>query len=294
MKNPYNPMNGGSYYERWYTRYYFYLRNLYINRFKWTGLPKEIPPYFLEELLLDYGQAVFFRDDVTDMFAVSHVNEVGMMDNYNHPQERFAWAVNYMKFYDKTNSVLGYDTYARYPYNDILAAHADAMAQIRLTFIQNLNLLRTPYVVKGNSNLKLTFKNLFSQLSQFIPWIQLSSSFDMANVDKLDLGVQNHTLELMELLRHEKSDFCTEVGITSEAHSKKERLVSGETKGNDGETEANLNAGWDTRKRFSEAINDMWGLKSDVEPRSLISRETFLQNDIVDFDEDMKEVDNNE
>lgn len=267
-----NTMNQGERYQQYYTRYYFLLRNIYTSRFKWT-LPEEIPPRFLEEILLDYGEAIFFKDDVTKLYGIAKVDEAGRMDNYNHGDMRFAHANNYVNAFTKNNSVLIYDSYSQYPYNDIIIMHAEALATMRLTRDLNLVALRTPYICAGNRNTRLTVSNLFKQLANFIPWITVSDKFDMDSLKVLNLDVPYNAGNIQALMKQEVSDFLTEIGIANNGDTKKERMIMGEVESNNGITEINLKSALELRKRSCEQIREVFSLSEKdigVEPLSRI------------------------
>lgn len=267
-----NTMNQGERYQQYYTRYYFLLRNIYTSRFKWT-LPEEIPPRFLEEILLDYGEAIFFKDDIAELYGVAKINEAGRMDNYNHGDIRFAYANNYVGEYTKENSVLIYDSYSQYPYNDIIIMHAEALATMRLTRDLNLVALRTPYICAGNRNTKLTVSNLFKQLANFIPWITVNDKFDMSSLKVLNLDVPYNASNIQALMKQEISDFLTEIGIANNGDTKKERMIMGEVESNNGITEINLKSALELRKRSCKQIRKVFKLTEedvDVEPLSEI------------------------
>ena len=58
------------------------------------------------------------------------------------------------------------------------------------------------------------------------------------------------------------------MGFESNPIEKRERLVVGETQGNNGETEAMRNSGLVMRQRCADAMNRMWGLNVNVKFRS--------------------------
>ena len=61
------------------------------------------------------------------------------------------------------------------------------------------------------------------------------------------------------------SQMLTDLGYESNPMTKRERLISGETQGNNGETEANRNIGLQLRKRACEQCNNLFGWDCDVE-----------------------------
>lgn len=258
-------------FEHYFVRYFYYLYNIAITRFKWVNLPSEIDPVFLENMLFYYGRGAFFKDDIADLFAVMKVNESGTMDIYDHGNQRFAYSINYQKELEKDNSVLLYDSMSEYPTADIISMHAYSLAQMRISRDINIIANRTPVVVAGSTEQALTSRNVIKQIIDGIPFIHLKKGiYGNENVQALKTDAPVLFNELNTAMRWEMSDALTYLGVDSFYSDKKERAVSGETSGNNGEVEMNRNSCLIRRKRSCEQINKLFGLNVDVEFRSEI------------------------
>lgn len=259
-------MSTNNKYELYFQRYFYYLYNLAISRFKWVNLPKEIDPRFLEDCLFWQGQALFFQDDVTKLYAVMKTALAGNVDIYDYPTMRTAYSYGYMENYDKSNSVLLHDSMTEYPASDYLGMHAHALAEMRLSRDINIVATRTPVIVAGNANQGLTKKNVMKQIAAGIPFINLNKDiYNKEDIVALKTDAPITFNELNASMRWEISEACNYLGIDSFNTSKKERSVSAEARGNNGEMEMNRKSALMVRERSCEQINRMFGLDLQVE-----------------------------
>lgn len=252
-------------YDAYFTRYFFYLMGLAISRFKWENLPDEIDPVFLERMLFDRGFGIFYKDSVTDLFAVMNGYTAGNLDIYGYGDMRFAYANQYVAELDKTNSVILHDNKTDYPTADIIAMHADALANMRLSRDVNLIANRTPVIVTSNSNMQLSARNVMKQIIDCIPFINLKKGgINMEDLKALKTDAPVLFPELDNAMRWEMAECCKYLGINAFTSDKKERLVSGEVSGEIGEIEIARNNALLPRQRAAEQINRVFGLDIKV------------------------------
>lgn len=247
---------------------YFYTKilDLYCSRFKWNNLPKYIPPDFLEKTLFYRGNAVFIHDDNIDMFAVMKSNLTGLPDIYNIPDIRQAYAVNgYLKDYTKENSVIIWDNHSRMPFYYKAVMYAETLANAWNTRELNMFTHRTPFVIKSNSQQRLTYANIGNEYECLVPIIKVDDTVDLKNLDVLKLDSPWLVNNISVYINDTWSQVLTDLGYESNPINKKERVISQEVNGNNGETEGQRNVSLDMRKRACDAINKLWGLNMSVE-----------------------------
>ena len=265
------PNNDKRKFEHYFIRYFYYLYNIAITRFKWINLPEEIDPVFLENMLFYCGRGVFFKDDIAKLYAVMKVNEAGNFDVYGHTDDRYAYAINYQIDLTKKNSVMLYDSMSEYPTADIISMHAYSLAQMRISRDINIIANRTPVLVSSSGEQALTGRNVMKQIIDGIPFIHLKKGiYGNENLQALKTDAPVLFNDLNTAMRWEMSDALTYLGVDSFYSDKKERAVSGETSGNNGEVEMNRNSCLMRRKRSCEQINRLYGLDIDVEFRTEI------------------------
>lgn len=128
----------------------------------------------------------------------------------------------------------------------------------------NIFAQRTPVVLVSSSEQRLTFQTLGEQYANYVPILKVSDNVDLDRIKALNIGAPYIVDKLEEEIRAVKSSLLTSLGYESNPIEKRERLVVGETQGNNGETEANRNVGLDLRRRCANAMNELWGLNVDV------------------------------
>lgn len=248
-------------------RYYYYFLNMYMQSIVYENLPDEILPQAIERFFFEDGKCAFFKDDVVDMYAIMRVNLGGMPDIYDIPEQRFAYANRVFRGLDKTNSVIGFDSYTEYPMSDLIYMHANSLALMRMTRDINIFAQRTPVVIASTADSNITTSNIINNYAKFIPVIQMDSKY-IKDMDKairaLDLKTPIVFDKLEVEMQKEKSAALTLMGIDSNAVDKSERMITNEVQGNNGEIEANRNARLQLRQRFVDEINRMFGLNIKV------------------------------
>lgn len=209
-------------YRNYYIRYFNMLHEMIVNRFEWIGLPEEIPPRVLEDYLFWWGQAVFFKDDVLEKYAVMKTNLGGTVDIYGVPNMRFAYAQQYFKALGKNNSVIIWDSNVGYPSVDYVQMYAESLANMRMTRNLNIYAQRTPVIIAGSDNQRLSTKNLFKQYNDFVPFISVKDGIsNVENMKILNLNPPNVFGDLTTAMRQEIADFCVQFGINNIDGTKK-------------------------------------------------------------------------
>lgn len=251
-------------YRNYYIRYFNMLHEMIVNRFEWLGMPDEIPPRIIEDYLF-WGQAVFFEDDVLGKYAVMKTNMGGTVDIYGVPNMRFAYAQQYFKTLGKNNSVIIWDSNVGYPSVDYVQMYAESLANMRMTRNLNIYAQRTPVIIAGSDNQRLSTKNLFKQYNDFVPFISVKDGIsNVENMKVLNLNPPNVFGDLTTAMRQEIADFCLQFGINNIDGTKKERLITSEVEQDADLTLINRQSFLSVRKRACDQINRLFGLSVDV------------------------------
>ena len=273
-KNPYRifePDLNKSQNGRDYITFYFFnqIMNLFINRFKWEGLPPEIEPFYIERVLFFDGLGSFIYDDVVDMFAFTKVNLSGTYDIYNIPTDRWAYANNgYLKEYGKTNSVIVWDSATAYPYCNSAMMYAEEMANVWRTRSINMFAQRTPVALASSDDEKVSYQVLGDEYANYVPIIKISDTLNLKNLQAISLSAPYVVDKLEDELTVLWSRVLTDLGYESNPSEKRERLISEEVAGNNGQAEAFRNIGLSLRQRAINACNKLFGWKASVTFRS--------------------------
>lgn len=93
---------------------------------------------------------------------------------------------------------------------------------MRMTRNLNIYAQRTPIVIAGSENQRLSIKNLFKQYNDFIPFISVKDGIsNVENMKVLNLNPPNVFGDLTTAMRQEIADFCVQFGISNIDGTKK-------------------------------------------------------------------------
>lgn len=251
--------------------FYFFnaIMNLFVNRFKYTGLPDTIEPFFIERVMFFHGLGSFIHDDIVNEYAFMKVTLSGEYDIYNIPQDRWAYANNgYMKEYGKENSVLMWDSATAFPYYYTACVYAETMANVWRTRDINMFSQRTPVAIASSDDEKLSYQVVGEEYSNYVPVIKISDTINIKNLQAISLGAPYVVDKLEDELSVLWARVLTDLGYESNPSEKRERLISDEVAGNNGHTEGNRNLALALRERAINACNKLFGWDAKVEFRS--------------------------
>lgn len=272
-----------------YIQYAYRLMELSVAMFEWKNLPDGIDERFLEMVLFTDGQAVFFRDDELGDYLALQCLINGRLNVYRIPINRRAFAVNgYQKqLTDKdsviifnnmlhTNSWLDVKMFAKRLYN------LDRIIDV------NANAQKTPILIKGNEQQRLTLKNLYKEYDGNAPVIFADKSLDMNALQVLSTQAPYVADKIYQLKTQIWNEALTYLGISNVSFQKRERMVSDEVTRSQGGTVASRFSRLNARRQACEQINKMFGLNIQCDFREdyQFSEETF--DDVKDVQKDEK------
>lgn len=252
------------------TLYWYYkLMNLAIVRYEWKNLPPQIEPMFIEQSLFYNSIGAFVVDDVTKIPAFFNVNLTGNIDIYDFPEERQAYASNgYWEMYGKDNSVIVRDNPTMFPLCWTTMLYAQRLNNLWRTIDLNVYCQRTPTVIACTQDTRLSYEILSKKYESYVPVIKVADTMDLDKFKALSLDAPYVADKLQDQIRYTLAQYLTDLGYNNNAQQKKERLVSSETEGNNGEIEASRNVGLISRRRCAEQCNKLFGWNLEVVFRS--------------------------
>lgn len=266
-----------------YIQYAYRLMELSISMFEWKNLPEGIDERFLEMVLFTDGQAVFFRDDELGDYLALQCLINGKLNVYRIPVNRRAFAVNgYQKqLTDKdsviifnnmlhTNSWLDVKMFAKRLYN------LDRIIDV------NANAQKTPILIKGNEQQRLTLTNLYKEFDGNAPVIFADKSLDMNALQVLSTQAPYVADKIYQLKTQIWNEALTYLGISNVSFQKRERMVSDEVTRSQGGTVASRYSRLNARRQACEQINKMFGLNIDCNFRE----DYQFSEEVVDFTKD--------
>jgi hypothetical protein len=266
-----------------YMQYAYRLMELSISMFEWKNLPEGIDERFLEMVLFTDGHAVFFKDDELGDYLALQCLINGKLNVYRIPIKRRAFAVNgYQKqLTDKdsviifnnmlhTNSWLDVKMFAKRLYN------LDRIIDV------NANAQKTPILIKGNEQQRLTLTNLYKEYDGNAPVIFADKSLDMNALQVLSTQAPYVADKIYQLKTQIWNEALTYLGISNVSFQKRERMVSDEVTRSQGGTVASRYSRLNARRQACEQINKMFGLNIDCDFRE----DYQFSEEVMDFTKD--------
>ena len=266
-----------------YMQYAYRLMELSISMFEWKNLPEGIDERFLEMVLFTDGHAVFFKDDELGDYLALQCLINGKLNVYRIPINRRAFAVNgYQKqLTDKdsviifnnmlhTNSWLDVKMFAKRLYN------LDRIIDV------NANAQKTPILIKGNEQQRLTLTNLYKEYDGNAPVIFADKSLDMNALQVMSTQAPYVADKIYQLKTQIWNEALTYLGISNVSFQKRERMVSDEVTRSQGGTVASRYSRLNARRQACEQINKMFGLNIDCNFRE----DYQFSEEVMDFTKD--------
>lgn len=244
-----------------YRQYLNRLTELSISMFEWQNLPDTIDPRFLELTLFNDGQAVFFEDEELGHLALQVTTNGGDFDVYRIPIKRRAYAVNgYQRSLSNKDSVIIYNNYLHT--NSYLDVRQFAQRLYNLDRIidVNANAQKTPILVQGTEQQRLTLMNLYKEYDGNAPVIFGDKNLDINSLKSISTQAPYVADKIYQLKTQIWNEALTYLGISNINVQKKERLISDEVTRNQGGTIASRYSRLESRREACKKINTMFGL----------------------------------
>lgn len=271
--------------NRTYLQYYNRLLELAINMYEWKNLPPTVDERFLELILFSDGMAVFFMDDGGLGYLALQCMIGGELDVYRIPILRTAYATNgYQAKLDITNSVIIFNNYTHTNSMLDVEMYAKRLYEIERTIDVNVKAQKTPLLIRGTENQRLTLKNLYMQYDGNEPFIFGDKNLDMDGIKVLKTDAPFVSDKLQVLKRQVWNEALTYLGIENSNTEKKERLVSDEINSNLGGVEAQRFCRLNARRQAVKKINEMFGLNIEVDFRQNIMERPNLETEEMEVE----------
>lgn len=266
--------------DKTYLDYYYRLTELAINMFEWKNLPPSVDERFLELTLYSTGMAIFFEDEVLSYLALT-TTIGGNLDVYRIPTIRRAYATNgYNRELNNENSVLIFNNFLRQPSMLAIELYARRLYEIERTIDVNVKAQKTPVLIQGTEQQRLTLKNLYMQYDGNEPFIFGDKNLDLQGVKAISTQAPYVADKLEILKRQIWGEALTYLGIENANTEKRERLITDEVTSNLGSVEAQRYTKLNARRQAANRINEMFGLNIEVDFRAQflnVSRETNIE-----------------
>lgn len=266
-----------------YMQYAHRLMELSISMFEWKKLPEGIDERFLEMILFTDGQAVFFKDDELGDYLALQCLINGKMNVYRIPINRRAFAVNgYQKQLTDKDSVIIFNNMLHTNSWVDVKMFAKRLYNLDRIIDVNANAQKTPILIKGNEQQRLTLTNLYKEYDGNAPVIFADKSLDMNALQVMSTQAPYVADKIYQLKTQIWNEALTYLGISNVSFQKRERMVSDEVTRSQGGTVASRYSRLNARRQACEQINKMFGLNIDCNFRE----DYQFSEEVIDFTKD--------
>lgn len=237
-----------------------------INLFEWTGLPDGIEEKYIENLLFDEGQAIFFRDPAMSYMCLKADN--GAEQNvYGEPLGWWATGFNYHEYYDAEQCVIISNNKPRIPTSQFITFYANKLTEAERTMDVNVKACKTPFIFACDDKDVLSFKQIFAKVNGNEPAIYADRGLNLNSMAVFQTGVKFLGNELQDYKHTVENELLTFLGVNNVSVDKKERLITSEAESNDELIQSFCDIQLEARRRACKEINEMYGLNVSVKLR---------------------------
>ena len=251
-----------------YMQYLNRLTELSVSMFEWKNLPPTVDARYIELHLFETGSMVYFDDDVIGNLCLDCL-PTGRLDVYGNPVLRRAYSGynNYQKLLKESNSVIIWNNYLHT--NSILEVKMFARRLYNLDRIidVNANAQKTPVLIQGTEQQRLTLKNLYKEFDGNSPFIFGDKNLDLNSLKCLQTGAPYVCDKLYNLKQMYWNEALTYLGINNTGAQKRERMLSIESSQAQGGTISSRYSRLQSRREAVKKINAMFGTNIEVNYR---------------------------
>jgi hypothetical protein len=229
--------------------------------FDWKNLPETVDARYMELMLFQDGQVVFFKDEVMGELALQVAGN-GKYDIYGIPRKRRAYGNNGYQnpTLNEDNSVIIFNnmlhTNSMLPVMD----YAEKLYDLDQTIIINAKAQKTPILITCDEKERLTLKNVYMQYDGNQPFIFGNKALDPKSLQVLKTDAPLVTDKLYQLKTQIWNEALTYLGISNTNTQKKERMLTDEVIRNMGGTIASRYSRLNERRTACDKINKMFDL----------------------------------
>lgn len=253
-----------------YLYYFNRFMELAVSRFQWENLPETMNERYLEVTLFEQGAALVFEDDVMGLLGLSFVQS-GQFDVYGETIRRRAYSRynQYTKNCTNKDSVIVWNNFTRTNTLDVCKMFARRLYMIDRIIDVNINGQKTPLLLQGSEQQRLTLMNLYKEYDGNAPVIfgdrQIDFTRDGIKAIKTDVPfISDKLLAIKATLWN---DALTDLGVSNISYNKKERLITDEVQRSMGGTVSSRYASLIARRQAVDKINSMFGTEIEVHYR---------------------------
>lgn len=270
-----------------FLQFYFRLKEIAISEFEWIGLPNTCDERFLELNLFDLGYGLFFEDLDTGAFFTLKASFESRFNIYHIPIYRRAISITGKTWEcDDLNSVLVYNNRLRIPSSSVILDFAERLYRIQRSIDQNVDAMRTPYILTGAKSQERVIKEMYKKVSEFDGAIYTDKDAPITKqIEVLNLNPPEYYAKLDVHFQRVWNQALTYLGLNNTNYEKRETQTEDEINANNAEVEASRLSRLIARKDACKKINELWPeLNVDVRIREERLRHEQIYHDNAESD----------
>jgi hypothetical protein len=253
--------------KREYILWEQYFINLQLNMFEWVGLPETVNERYLEWVLLNDAEALFFYDNQYGFLALPTFGGSNL-NVYYEPTTRRAQGNNYAKEFPIDECVLIRDNARSFPAIQYIRVYAEKVSDSGRTIDVYSKTMKRPFGIYCDKDDTLTVKTLYDKVSDNEVIVVGDKRLADLNNKLAPNPMDGNSLTALWRNHHELLDeYLTLFGINNANTEKRERLITSEVESNNQLIQLNMDLRLDWRKRACEEINKMFALNISCELR---------------------------
>jgi hypothetical protein len=242
--------------------YMFYLdklTELSVSMFDWQGLSETVDARYMEMGLFSQGRMIYFNDEVMGDLVLRMTTQGGF-DVYHNPIKRRAYADNgYNRVLDENNSVIIYNNFLKQNSFYDMQYYAMRLWELDNIIAVNCNAQKTPILVQGTEQQRLSLENTYMQYRGNQPVIFADNNLDLGGIKVLRTDAPYIADRIYTLKTNIWNEALTALGISNANVNKKERLITEEVSRSQGGTVASRYSRLEMRRKACKEINKMFG-----------------------------------
>lgn len=236
-----------------------------INNFEYGNLPNELESRRFERVLFYNGLGAFFYDDKYGYVVLPATAQTGL-DYYYEPTKWHTQGYGLNKSLNDTNSVLIRNNLYGIPTVQDTLYYVTKIVEVQRVIDTQLQLLKTPYIVKSTDKQVLTMKNILSKKEDGEVAIFVSNDINPEAFTIFPTPTDYTIDKLYDYKRKLINEYYALFGYNNNPEEKKERLIVDEVNANNEQTENGyVGVMYQMRKEAVDKINEMYGLNITVE-----------------------------
>ena len=248
-----------------YKHYYSRLKELAISMFDWKNVPETIDVRYLEIALFECGQAVFFEDEELGHLCLN-CSSISTLNVSGIPTKRRAFASNgYNRDLSEKDSVIIFNNYLHTNTAHDIGMFARRLYEAQRTIDVNVKAQKTPTLLQGSPEQRLTLVNLYKEYDGNSPVIYADKNLDLNALKVLKTDAPYVADKVSQLKTEIWNEALTYLGISNVNIQKRERLITDEVTRNQGGIIASRYSRLEMRRNAAEQINKMFGLNIEVD-----------------------------